>query len=47
MPVSLNQLLGIRGGGLIANIILGIVAALLGRVLGALAPTPGDRQPML
>lgn len=39
-PVSMNQLLAIRGGGLIANIIIAIVAALLGRVLGVLAPTP-------
>jgi uncharacterized membrane protein YeaQ/YmgE (transglycosylase-associated protein family) len=40
-PVSMNQLLAIRGGGLIANIILAIVAALLGRALfGVLAPTP-------
>ena len=39
-PVSMNQLLAIRGGGLLANIITAIVAALLGRVLGVLAPTP-------
>jgi hypothetical protein len=39
-PVSMNQLLAIRGGGLLANIIIAIVAALLGRVLGVLAPTP-------
>ena len=41
-PVSMNQLLAIRGGGLLANIIIAIVAALLGRVLGVLAPTPRD-----
>ncbi|MFL6210489.1 MAG: hypothetical protein ACJ74W_16655 [Pyrinomonadaceae bacterium] len=41
MPVTMNQLLAIRGGGLVVNIILGIVAALLGRALfGMLAPTP-------
>jgi uncharacterized membrane protein YeaQ/YmgE (transglycosylase-associated protein family) len=40
-PISMNQLLAIRGGGLVVNIILGIVAALLGRALfGVLAPTP-------
>ncbi len=39
-PVSMNQLLAIRGGGLVVNIIIAIIAALIGRALAALAPAP-------
>lgn len=41
--VTMGQLLAIRGGGLVANIILSIIAALIGRaVFGALAPKCND-----
>jgi len=45
-PTSMGQLIAIRAGGLVANLIIAIVAALIGRVLGVLvsAPAPGTSE---
>lgn len=46
-PASLGQLVGIRAGGLVANIILAIIAALIGRLLfGLLVPVLRERTSM-
>jgi len=43
-PTSMGQLVGIRAGGLVANIIIAIIAVLIGRVLfGLLVSAPRER----
>ncbi|PYS91529.1 MAG: hypothetical protein DMF64_11830 [Acidobacteria bacterium] len=39
-PATMNQLLAIRAGGLVTNVIIAIVAALIGRLLGVLVSAP-------
>jgi hypothetical protein len=43
----MGQLLAIRGGGLVANIIIAIIAVLIGRLLfGLLVSAPRERAGM-
>jgi hypothetical protein len=42
--VPMSRALASRAGGLIAGPIIGLVFALLGRALGALAPSPAGRE---